>query len=114
MTVVDPTVLAVTVSAPCAELEITAPTGLLYFEGHFPEQPVLPGVVQVHWAVQLAQQYLGLESSFKGIQGLKFHRIIEPDTALTLSLEKSEDDNKLHFKYASVDGVHSQGRVLFE
>jgi len=114
MDVVDPTIIAAMVDPPRAELEITAPEELLYFQGHFPQQAVLPGVVQVHWAVQLAEQYLGPQSTFKGIEGLKFHRIIEPDTTLHLLLEWSDENGKLHFRYASDVGVHSQGRILFE
>ena len=114
MNIVEPEIIAASVEPLRADLEISAPEELYFFRGHFPEQAILPGVVQVHWAIELARSYLDLKSSFKGIEGLKFHRVITPCSTLRLTLEKSEQTGKLHFSFASEDGVHSQGRILFE
>ena len=114
MNIVAPEIIAASVEPLRADLEISAPKDLYFFQGHFPEQAILPGVVQVHWAVELARTYLGLKATFKGIEGLKFHRVITPCTTLQLTLEKSEQTGKLHFSFASEGGVHSQGRILFE
>ena len=84
-----------------------------YLQGHFPGQPVLPGVVQLHWAISLARRGLSLPPNFIGIEALKFHRIIEPSTPLRLALEQSDDAGKLRFSYTSELGTHSQGRILF-
>ena len=97
-----------------AELEIRAPATLVYFQGHFPDQPVLPGVVQLHWAIHLARERFELKPSFRGMEVLKFHRIIEPDTPVTLVIESLDEGSKLKFSYTSELGMHSQGRVLFE
>ena len=113
MNIVEPEIIAASVEPPRAEVKISAPGDLYFFQGHFPEQAILPGIVQVHWAIGLARTYLGLESSFKGIEGLKFHRVITPCTRLQLTLEKSEQTGKLYFSFASENGVHSQGRILF-
>lgn len=93
-------------------VDIDVPADLEYLQGHFPEQPVVPGVVQVHWAIERATDHFGALGAFKGIEALKFHRIIEPDTNLKLELEFS--DGKLRFSYSSEFGRHSQGRILFE
>jgi len=114
MNVVDPLIIREFVEPPCAEFEIKVPRELFYLQGHFPEQPVLPGVVQVHWAIQLAKLRLGLLSSFVGIEALKFHRIIKPEVPLKLTLEQSDETGKLKFSYRSDFGMHSQGRILFE
>lgn len=114
MTTTEPEILAETVSPLRAVYELVASESLLYFEGHFPGRPVLPGVVQVHWAVQFARRGLGQAGRFKGIEALKFHRIIEPLVPLTLTLEQAADTGKLHFSYESADGVHSRGKILFE
>lgn len=114
MNVIDPEIVKESVAAPRAEFDINVPAELFYFQGHFPQQPVLPGVVQVHWAMQLAKSRLGLKFGFGGIEALKFHRIIEPLARLKLTLEHSEQRGKLHFSYVSELGVHSQGRILFD
>lgn len=114
MDVVNPEIISESVDSNRAEFGIRVPATLLYLQGHFPGEPVLPGVVQVHWAIQLAGEKLDLERPFKGIEGLKFHRVIEPEVALKLEIEVDEAAGKLRFAYSSDSGLYSQGRVLFE
>jgi 3-hydroxymyristoyl/3-hydroxydecanoyl-(acyl carrier protein) dehydratase len=114
MSIVDPVIVRESIAPARAEFEITVPEQLFYLQGHFPQQPILPGVIQIHWAVQLAAARLGIESTFKGIEALKFHRVIKPLTPLKLTLEQAEKTGKLHFSYQSDLGVHSQGRIAFE
>lgn len=114
MNVVDPQIVSTSVTPPRADFELIVPEKLYFLQGHFPNRPVLPGVVQIHWAVELAKSSLGLNAAFKGIEALKFHRIIKPQTPLTLRLERAEATGKLHFSYLSDLGMCSQGRILFE
>jgi 3-hydroxymyristoyl/3-hydroxydecanoyl-(acyl carrier protein) dehydratase len=114
MNVVDPEITAAHVGPLRADLDISVPGNLFFFQGHFPGHAILPGVVQVHWAIELARTHLGLKPLFRSIEGLKFHHVIKPETKLRLTLEKSEQTGKLHFSFASEIGVHSQGRILFE
>lgn len=114
MDTVNPEIISESVDSNRAEFDIQVPSDLYYLQGHFPGEPVLPGVVQVHWAIQLASERFELKPSFAGIEALKFHRIIEPETSLRLVLELNEENGKLTFSYMSESGKHSQGRVLFE
>ncbi len=114
MDVVDPEIIRESIARARAEFEIKVPEELFYLQGHFPQQPILPGVIQIHWAVKLAAARLGMKPSFKGIEALKFHRVIKPQTPLKLTLEQAEKTGKLHFSYLSDVGVHSQGRIVFE
>lgn len=110
----EPTVTAEELSQDGARLELLVPSGLVYFRGHFPGRPVLPGVVQLHWAVLLANRYLGKTGLFKGIRALKFQRIIVPDQSVELRLEYSTERRALSFSYSSDAGPHSSGRILFQ
>lgn len=114
MNVVNPQIISESVDSNRAEFEICVPAELIYLQGHFPDEPVLPGVVQIHWAIQLASERFDLKPEIAGIDGLKFHRIIEPETSLRLELEFVATAGKLHFSYTSESGVYSQGRILFE
>jgi acyl-coenzyme A synthetase/AMP-(fatty) acid ligase len=111
--VIEPRIVGQSVVPPRGVFKLVVPPDLFYLEGHFPGRPVLPGVVQLHWAIGLARRYLDPGPAFKGIEGLKFHRIIEPDVPVTLTLELAIPAGKLHFRYESELGVHSQGRILF-
>ena len=114
MNIVDPEIISQSTDLPRVSYELAVPEQLYYLQGHFPGKPILPGVVQLQWAVELANAVFTTLSIFKGIEALKFHRIIEPHTRLTLTLELKEVTGKLHFLFSSDDGVHSQGRLLFE
>ncbi|MEJ2127498.1 MAG: hypothetical protein P8X81_01490 [Woeseiaceae bacterium] len=114
MDIVSPQIVSESADSNRAEFEIRIPRDLLYLQGHFPGEPVLPGVVQVHWAIELARKHFDLKSEFVAIEGLKFHRVIEPDTRLGLTVEYDDASGKLRFAYTSGDDTYSQGRVLFE
>ena len=99
------------VAADAGEWLLHVPANLNWFDGHFPKQPVLPGVVQIDWALYYAK-YLGFESqSFAGIPRVKFSAIVEPEAVLRLKLNKHSSD--LRFLYESAAGVHSQGTIAF-
>lgn len=95
-------------------LEIIVPKDLLYFEGHFPIAPVLPGVVQVDWAIHFGRQYFALPAKFCGIQALKFQQVICAETPVYMELIHQPQKLSLQFRYFSDAGQHAGGRVLFE
>lgn len=80
------------------ELQLLVPSELVYFQGHFPDAPVLPGVVQLHWALHYARLHLGLQGDFERVSALKFQTMIEPDTMVTLRLHQREP-NCVQFTY---------------
>ena len=113
MTVFEPIVVSQDFSPPKGEFELIVPEELFFLQGHFPDRPILPGVAQVHWAISLSRAGLPLKPVFRGIEALKFHRIIKPLARLRLEVEHSESSGKLRFSYTSESGQHSQGRILF-
>lgn len=96
----------------CLELEISA--DLRYFEGHFsPQNMILPGVVQVHWAELFGRQLFAIRGLFLRLEVVKFQQLIGPGQTLSLVLKWVPEKNKLSFSYSSVEGVHSSGRICF-
>ena len=93
-------------------LEVTAPSNLYYFDGHFDVAPILPGVVQVDWAIHYGRQYFTLPAIFKGINALKFQQVIQPAQPVRLELLHDAAKGNLQFRYASDTGQHSSGRIV--
>lgn len=96
-----------------AVYELTAPRDLLYFDGHFPGAPILPGVVQIDWAIAYGRQCFNLPPVFLGIHALKFQQVITPELPVTLELVHEQSKSCLTFKLSSQAGQHGSGRILF-
>lgn len=92
---------------------LTMSSDLLYFDGHFDQAAILPGVVQLHWAVHFGKEDLGVTGEFEGnMEAVKFQQVIRAEQTVTLELKYDKAKNKLHFKYFSGDVAHSSGRIL--
>ncbi|MDH5720275.1 MAG: AMP-binding protein [Spirochaetia bacterium] len=95
-------------------LNLRIPEELLYFKGHFSEVPILPGVVQIDWAISFGKEHFGSLGVFSRIENLKFQNIILPNQEIKLTIEWKKETGKLYFSYESEKGVHSSGRAVFE
>ena len=83
------------------------------FAGHFPGQPILPGVLQVHWAYQFAAERFAIDGEFVRMTRLKFQKPVLPDDELLLTLAYAPEARQLRFAYDSVKGRHASGIMEF-
>jgi len=74
---------------------------------------VLPGVVQVDWAVRYARQYLALSGEFSALENIKFTGLVMPDDRLQLSLKWDAQRARLDFSYTTRHRKYSSGRIVF-
>ena len=82
-----PEVLAREASETAAVIQLRVAPDLAVFAGHFPGQPILPGIVQVLWAQALAEQAFDLTAEqFLGLGRTKFKAPVRPGDSLTLTL----------------------------
>ena len=93
-------------------LQLSVPPDLAYFSGHFPKAPVLPGVVQVEWALNLGRQLLNLTGTFAGVEVLKFQQLVRPGDEIQLHLRFDPERRKLYFAYRNDTATCSSGRIL--
>jgi 3-hydroxymyristoyl/3-hydroxydecanoyl-(acyl carrier protein) dehydratase len=109
----EPDVLAVQRSDALIELELSLPRGLLYFEGHFDGFPILPGVVQLHWALRFARLHLPVGRRLLVEMQIKFRRPIRPEArlVLVLSLKEMPDRKQVTFAYRCGDIPCSSGKI---
>ncbi|MBO6904631.1 MAG: acyl-CoA synthetase [Parvibaculum sp.] len=82
---------------------------LRWFEGHFPGQPILPGVAQVHIVSVLAERIWGIEFPGHDMSRVKFRRVLQPGERVSLSLVCLE--RRIDFQYASGGEVVASGTV---
>jgi 3-hydroxymyristoyl/3-hydroxydecanoyl-(acyl carrier protein) dehydratase len=96
---------------------LRVPEDLACLEGHFEGNPVVPGVVQIGWALDAAARVLGAPPRVRGFEGLRFPALLRPGDVLEVAVEVSEDRCALRFALAGRDGdarVFASGRCLLE
>lgn len=101
-------------SASEFEVELEVPRDLWCLRGHFDGFPVVPGVVQVQWALEWATEWLGEAPKVRGLEALKFKRMLSDGTRFSLRIERAPGDPKLRFRLWNQAGEFSSGRVLVE
>jgi 3-hydroxymyristoyl/3-hydroxydecanoyl-(acyl carrier protein) dehydratase len=95
-------------------LTLALPDGLFYFRGHFDEAPLLPGVVQIDWAIRFAEAHFSLIPSPYRIEALKFFNVITTGRELSLTLTYDAAILRLQFEYDVAGQKCSSGRVVLE
>ena len=86
------------ISETKAIVTIVVNPDLEYFEGHFEAQKVLPGVVQIGWAQEFAEEIFKIKFE-GGSPAVKFTSPILPNDRLKLTLEYLPEKKRLVFEY---------------
>ena len=94
-------------------LDLSLQAELCYFQGHFPEQPVLPGVTQVSWADYFGRLFFNITLPFFRMEVIKFKSIIQPDEQLTLKLCRNTENGKLYFDIFNNTQSFASGRLVY-
>jgi 3-hydroxymyristoyl/3-hydroxydecanoyl-(acyl carrier protein) dehydratase len=94
-------------------LALRIPLDLIYFPGHFPQAPILPGAVQVAWALAFATTRLGTPLRCHVIEALKFQQLLRPGDRADLTLRHDLERHKLHFAYRYGEKAYSSGRLAW-
>lgn len=94
------------------EYALDIPTDLVFFCGHFPAHPILPGVVQIKWVLELAGS-LRPAGAFAKLERLKFTRPILPAARLSLHIGALRDRPGLRFCYFDERSRYSAGHIVF-
>ncbi|ENW95288.1 AMP-binding protein [Acinetobacter sp. NIPH 298] len=87
------------------------PPELECFKGHFPNQPIYPGVGQISFIQQFAKQVWADLDWCQGFEQLKFQNLIRPYTVVQLKLSRKE--HKVSFEMSTDQHTLASGRLLF-
>ncbi|VAW89699.1 (3R)-hydroxymyristoyl-[ACP] dehydratase [hydrothermal vent metagenome] len=88
------------------------PVDSIYFKGHFPGRPILPGVTQVDWVVSLSQPLLVVDA-IKSLERVKFMRPIRPNSNVSVKLTLSSEGRCLSYRFFDNAGDYSSGHLIF-
>lgn len=93
------------------QARLLVPFDLALFAGHFPTIPLLPGMSQVAWAVDIARAHLPGVGPLAGILAAKFRRLVRPGMQLQLDVQWSAAAGELQFEYRHGAEAASTGRL---
>ncbi len=91
-------------------LNLTINADLRCFKGHFDDVAVVPGVVQLDWAILFAREYLFMAGDVLDVSVLKFQKLLLPDMKVQLEIVK-KSSKKFTFNYSMNDAKFSSARV---
>ncbi len=87
------------------EFSSTVQTGKnsLWFDGHFDDKPILPGIAQTAMVFEAIQNHESFKSSndikIKSVRRVRFRRLISPDEEINISIKRnSESPVNFNFK----------------
>jgi 3-hydroxymyristoyl/3-hydroxydecanoyl-(acyl carrier protein) dehydratase len=110
--VVAPILISERRGARSLERTLRVPADLAFLEGHFPERPVVAGVVQIHWVMLAARELAGAALRAQALEGVRFRDMLLPGQVFQLELELAADGAALRFRLFADESVFSAGRVL--
>lgn len=93
-------------------IDFVLPLDLACFAEHFPRAPVVPGVLQIDWALHMAAARFGTPAICRAIDQMKFQRLLRPGDRVRLTLRHDRARGAVHFAYRvgdiAVSSAHLQ------
>jgi len=74
-----------------------------WFSGHFPGEPILPGVAMLGMVFDAIKQACGKNIKISGVKRVKFKQIIKPGDKIQIIAREKNDDNSLYTFQIMVD-----------
>ncbi|CAO4835899.1 MAG: hypothetical protein CNLJKLNK_00517 [Holosporales bacterium] len=108
-----PTILTTSQDENTIKIDFFLQPDLYYFQGHFPDVPILAGVVQIHWAVNFAKQFFNMNGYIKKCPSIKFMNILTPGKKITLLIEQNKESAYINFTYFDNEHIYSKGCLYY-
>ncbi|HWX10854.1 MAG TPA: AMP-binding protein, partial [Trinickia sp.] len=92
---------------------LRVPATLVHFEGHFPGLQILPGVVQIDWAMRLAAEHVSGVRALTSVDRLKFQAPVPPGALLDLVLTHDASRQRVQFTYRLGERECASGALVY-
>ncbi len=84
------------------EARAAAPAGSPWFDGHFPGQPILPGIAMIAMAFDAAREKEaggGHRIRLKAVKRVRFKKPVRPDEPFTLALKREQKESGVFYAF---------------
>jgi len=83
-----------------------------WFSGHFPDDPILPGIAQLKMVVDLISASRLDVTHLTGLSRVKFRKIVRPDEKLDIQVTRTGKEDQYIFKITSGGEEVCSGRMF--
>ncbi|MEE4314762.1 MAG: hypothetical protein V2J11_09675 [Desulfofustis sp.] len=80
---------------------VTTDADAPWYDGHFPGEPVLPGVAQLELVAELTSTLAGEPVFVDSLSRVKFRKLIAPGESLKITVSRNESKDAYVFKITS-------------
>ena len=71
-------------------MEVEINDGSPWFSGHFPDDPVLPGIAQIAMAFEAVKHLRGGDAKITEVKKIRFKQIIKPNDRVTINVSPTK------------------------
>ncbi len=82
-----------------------------WFSGHFPGDPVLPGIAQLDMVVECIEQATGKRLLVQGLSRVKFKKLIRPGDVLDIQATVGKSEKSFNFQIINNDRPVCSGKL---
>ena len=86
---------------------VVAKTGSPWFDGHFPGQPILPGIALLAMAFEAAQEQEAREGNrirLKAVKRVRFKKPVRPDEPFTVAVKREQKESGISYSFTILLG----------
>lgn len=98
---------------PPAESRVELPPSHPAFAGHFPGEPILPGVALLDMVLRALGDTLGAGQRVTGLPSVRWRAVVRPGETLRIRI-RSRPGGRLAFEVLSGDTLVSDGSLVVE
>lgn len=84
-----------------------------WFSGHFPDNPILPGIAQLKMVADLISKSVEGNVYLTGVTRVKFRKIVRPGDVLDIDVTSGNKKDQYIFKITSGDQDVCSGWMFF-
>lgn len=84
--------------------QVSVPADAIWFQGHFPGDPLLPGIAQLHLVMETIRGSLSGGIHLAGLKRVRFKRVIRPQETIAIAADPVQDKPGLYRFQLTVGG----------
>lgn len=102
------------------EARAETPADSPWFSGHFPGEPILPGIAQLHMVLEVVRTAMPEGFRLAGVRRVRFKQVVRPEEPLTVSVRpdagnrSGAGESRWSFQIKRNDDIACVGALIVE